>query len=95
MASSRGSAAAWAAPPFDARALLLDARALLLDARALLLDERVRVPPLLLFVVRRVVPLARLPLARLLLEPDPVERREELRPDDELPELEPEPLLLA
>jgi hypothetical protein len=89
-ASSRGSAAVapWAAPPFDERARLLDARAPLLDERV---RARLLVPLLLLFVVRRVVPLARL----LLLEPDPLERREELLPDDEPPELEPEPLLLA
>jgi hypothetical protein len=68
-ASSRGSAAVAlvVAPPFDARL-------------ALELAERVR--ELLLFVVRRVVP-----LERLLLEG--------LRPDDEPPELAPEPVLLA
>jgi hypothetical protein len=91
-ASSRGSAAlaVWAAPPVDVRlARLLEARpAPLLDERA---RDRLAVPLLLLlFVVRRVVP-----LERLLLAPDALERRDELRPDDEPPELEPEPLLLA
>jgi hypothetical protein len=45
---------------------------------------------LLLFVVRLVVPLERLLLLRV-----PLERLDDLRPDGEPPELEPEPLLLA
>jgi hypothetical protein len=57
-----------------------------LDLRAL---ERALVPLLLRFVVFRAVPPERLLLLRVPLE------REELLPDAEPPELEPEPLLLA
>jgi hypothetical protein len=98
-ASSRGSAAVafWLAPALDARlAPALDARLAPLPAERA--RGRLPVPPLpllLLRVVRRVVPLERLAPERLPLEPVPLEPRDELRPDDEPPELEPEPLLLA
>jgi hypothetical protein len=53
--------------------------------------DRLAVPPLLLlFVVRLVVP-----LERLLFERAALELPDDLRADDEPPELEPEPLLLA